>query len=356
MAVQRDHAGHRGDEGDADDDCENARAGLCEHLADYEQHRAGNHEIDSVPVGGGGGVKAVSLPPGGGVAHIGRAAHAHEEQGEREHPEGGGAQGLALAHARDVNSRTGIGGGASLVPAEGLLAHFFRVLYKADDGEEADCKDENGEYAVAALEVHDLEELAGGEDPYGRAEASAGKHYAGDLLALFHEPVGDNARADGVGAEGDGEGGHEAGQVVEHECGYVLPGYGEGVKVHVYRAGKHGDEHGGFSAELAERLYGHEAEHDVADGVHRAYIAHHAEVPAAVFAERGKEYAEGGAGAEVDEHDQESAYRRLIAEKFLGFVHFFPSLKRYLLRNAPAAMAGALCVCALWTYFRDMAA
>ena len=55
-----------------------------------------------------------------------------------------------------------------------------------------------------------------------------------------------------------------------------------------------------------------------------AYIAHHAEVPAAVFAERGKEYAEGGAGAEVDEHDQESAYRRLIAENFLDSFTFSP--------------------------------
>ena len=49
----------------------------------------------------------------------------------------GGAQGLAFAHAGDLDGLAGIGGGAGLVPAEGLLAHLFRVFYQADDGEEA---------------------------------------------------------------------------------------------------------------------------------------------------------------------------------------------------------------------------
>ena len=80
-----------------------------------------------------------------------------------------------------------------LVPAERLLTQLLRVHYEADDGEEADGQDEDGEDAVAALEVDDLEELAGGEHPDGRAEARAGKHDAGNLFALFDEPVGNDA-------------------------------------------------------------------------------------------------------------------------------------------------------------------
>ena len=119
-----------------------------------------------------------------------------------------------------------------------------------------------------------------------------------------------------MGAEGDGEGREEARYVIEHQARHVGAGGGEGVEVYVRRAGNDGDEHGHTRAVLAQGLDRDEAEHDVAYRVHRADVADHAEVPAAVFGQRGEEYAEGGAGSEVHEHDEECAYRCLISKEF----------------------------------------